>query len=132
MRIFKTKSFARFAGKEDIDDDVLRDAVDRAERNLIDADLGGFVIKQRVARPGKGKSGGYRTIILFRHGDKAFFVHGFAKSDADNIDSKELAAFKVLAHEMLGYDESMLAQALKTGALVEVEEDGEEEDSDDD
>lgn len=129
MRIFKTKSFERFAGREDIEDDALRDAVDRAARGLIDADLGGFVIKQRVARPGQGKSGGYRTIILFRHGDKAIFAHGFAKSDADNINKKELAAFRALAGEMLGYDDAKMAQALKAGALVEVEDENEENDS---
>lgn len=63
MRIFKNRWFEKFARKQDIGDDVLREAVGRAERGLIDADLGGGVIKQRVAREGEGRSGGYRTII---------------------------------------------------------------------
>lgn len=76
MRIFKSRWFGRFTRKEGIDDSVLRDAVARAGRGQIDADLGGEVIKQRIARPGQGKSKGYRTIILFRRGDRAFFVYG--------------------------------------------------------
>jgi hypothetical protein len=66
MRVFKTRWFARFAKREDISDDRLADAIARTERGLIDADLGGGLIKQRVARPGKGKSGGYRTLIAYR------------------------------------------------------------------
>jgi len=80
VRIFKSRWFQRFARKEGIADAVLREAVARAEKGQIDADLGGEVIKQRIARPGQGKSKGYRTIILFRRGAKAFFVYGFAKS----------------------------------------------------
>ena len=80
MRIFKSRWFQRFARKEEIADAVLRDAAERANRGQIDADLGGEVIKQRIARPGHGKSTGYRTIILFRRGSKAFFVYGFLRA----------------------------------------------------
>ena len=80
MRIFKNAWFSRFAAKERITDGCLRDAVRRAENGLIDADLGGNVIKQRVARQGQGKSGGYRTLILFWAGSRAFFTFGFAKN----------------------------------------------------
>ena len=80
MRIFKSRWFQRFAQKEAITDVVLREAVARAEQGQIDADLGGEVIKQRIARPGQGRSKGYRTIIFFRRGVRAFFVYGFAKS----------------------------------------------------
>ena len=102
VRIFKNKSFARFARKARIADAALCEAVGNAERGLIDADLGGGVIKQRIARSGGGKSGGFRTIILFRAGARAFFVHGFAKNDQDNIRDDELAAFKMLAAETAG------------------------------
>lgn len=78
MRIFKTRWMARFARKAGIDDALLVEAIDRAERGLIDADLGGGVIKQRVGRSGQGRSGGYRTLIAFRFGDLAFFIYGFA------------------------------------------------------
>ncbi len=82
MRLFKTRHFSRFAAKESIADAALGDAVRRAEAGLIDADLGGGVIKQRLARPGQGKSGGFRSIVLFKRGATAFFVYGFAKSTA--------------------------------------------------
>jgi hypothetical protein len=85
MRVFKTGPFARFAKHEGIADQELCEAVRRAEKGSIDADLGGAVIKQRLARQGQGRSGGWRSIVLFRRGDRAFFVYGFAKSDRDNI-----------------------------------------------
>src|SRR3546814_6114326 len=88
-RILKNGWFERFARKERLTDSGLRDAVQRAESGLVDADLGGGVIKQRVARPGKGKSGGYRTLILFRKGDRAIFAFGFAKSAPANRRSEE-------------------------------------------
>jgi hypothetical protein len=81
----------------DIQNQSLCEAIRNADQGLVDADLGGGVIKQRIARSGGGKSGGFRTIILFRARSRAFFVHGFAKNDRDNIDDKELAAFKMLA-----------------------------------
>ena len=74
MRVFKNKAFARFAKREGIPDVELCEAVRRAENGLVDADLGGGVIKQRLAREGKGRSGGFRAIVLFRRGRKAFFV----------------------------------------------------------
>jgi hypothetical protein len=91
-----------------------------AERGLIDADLGGGVIKQRIARPGKGKSGGFRTIILFQAGARAFFVHGFAKKDQGNIRDDELSAFKMLAAELLAYDDDTLGKAIAAGVFMEV------------
>ena len=121
MRIFKTKVFGRFARKADLDDGSLRKAVAEVERGLVDADLGGHVIKKRIARPGEGKSGGFRTIILFRAGDRAFYAYGFSKSARDNIDDDELAAFKNLAAIMLAYSDLEISKAIKTGALVEVE-----------
>ena len=110
----------RFAKKVDIGDAVLCRAIRDAERGLIAADLGGGVIKQRIARVGQGKSGGFRTLIVFRAGVRAFFVHGFAKNEMDNIVRDELAALKKLASELLAYDDEALARALGTGTLIEV------------
>jgi len=121
MRVFKTKPFARFADRERITDKDLCEAVRRAERGLVDADLGGSVIKQRLAREGQGKSGGFRSIILFHRGSKAFFVYGFAKSDQDNIRRDELSAFRKLAGEMLPLDDKALATASKNGTIMEIE-----------
>ncbi len=120
MRIFRNKSFTRFAKKAALDDATLRNAIDAAERGLIDAKLGGGVIKQRVARPGKGKSGGFRTIIFYKAHALAFFVHGFAKKDQDNIEDDELAALKLLAPQMLSYNDQAIAKAVESGTLIEV------------
>jgi hypothetical protein len=120
VRIFKTKPFARFANKADIGHPALCAAVDDAERGLIDADLGGGIIKQRIARPGQGKSGGFRTIIVFRARSRAFFVHGFSKSEKDNITKEELVALKKLAVELLSYDDQAIARVVASGVLIEV------------
>lgn len=120
MRIFANRWFARFADKQNIGDDDLREAVSRAERGLIDADLGGGVIKQRIARKGQGKSGGFRSVILFRQGERAFFVYAFAKSDRDNIDQSELSTYKIAAAVYLNYTDDELALFLKQGTLMEI------------
>ena len=120
MRIFTNRWFARFADKQNIGDDDLREAVSRAERGLIDADLGGGVIKQRIARKGQGKSGGFRSVVLFRQGERAFFVYAFAKSDRDNIDQSELSTYKTAAAVYLNYTDDELALFLKQGTLMEI------------
>ena len=107
--------------KEKLADLALQEAVQRAESGLIDADLGGGVIKQRVARPGKGKSGGYRTLIMFRQGDRAIFAFGFAKSAQANISKADLALLKEAATEALGWNDEDLERLVASGALVEIE-----------
>ena len=120
MQTFKTKAFARFADRERIDDAALCEAMDRARSGLVDADLGGGVIKQRIAREGGGRSGGFRTIVLFRRGALAFFVYGFAKSGRENLRRDELATFRRLADEYLALDRASLAAAQAVGAIIEV------------
>ncbi len=119
-RTFKTKAFARFAGRATIDDAALCEAVDRARSGSVDADLGGGVIKQRIARRGGGRSGGFRTIMLFRRGELAFFVYGFAKSVRENLRRDALETFRRLADAYLALDRAGLAAALAVGA-IEVE-----------
>jgi hypothetical protein len=119
-RVFKTKWFQRFARKQKISDAVLLEAVARAERGQLDADLGGGVIKQRIARPAQGKSGGYRTIILFRQGELAVFMYGFAKSERANIDAEEEKQFKEAARHVLRLTERQLAALVREGDFVEV------------
>jgi len=123
VRIFKNKAFVRFAHKAGIEDQVLCNAIRAAERGLIAADLGGGVIKQRIARPGQGKSGGFRTLIVFKAGTRAFFIHGFAKNEKDNIGRNELATLKKLAAELLAYDDKAISRAISTGVLTEVKRD---------
>jgi hypothetical protein len=121
LRIFKNAWFGRFARREKIKDSVLKDAVARAKRGIIDAELGGGVIKQRLARPGQGKSGGYRSIVIFQKGERAFFVYGFAKSDRENIDPYELADFKKLAKEWFTFTDQKIEAMIKNQELTEVE-----------
>lgn len=120
MRIFKTKVFAKFAKIEKIDDSKLCEAIDRAEKGLIDADLGGNVIKQRVSREGQGRSKGFRTLIAFRLKKRAIFIFGFAKNEKDNIDDNELDTIKEIASMWINLDEKMIKLALKEGKLEEV------------
>ena len=120
MRIFKNRWFIRFARKEGISNAALCDAVGRAERGLVDADLGGGLIKQRVARQGEGRSGGYRTIIAFMSGQTAFFLFGFAKSDRENLEPAELSGFKKLAALLLPLEAPELNGQVKIGELIEV------------
>jgi hypothetical protein len=123
MRIFKTQWFAKFARREGITNSGLRDAIDRAERGLIDAELGGGLIKQRVARQGKGRSGGYRTIIAYRVKDRAVFLYGFAKSEQENIDFNQLATARKLAGKWLTVNADQIAQAIVADQLQEITND---------
>jgi hypothetical protein len=120
LRVFLTSAFARFARKERIDDQRLRAAVARAERGSVDADLGGGVIKQRVARPGGGRSGGYRTLIAYRAAHRSVFLHGFAKSDPDNVDDRELGNLKKLARYYFSFTDEQISLALQQMELKEV------------
>lgn len=121
MRTFTTKAFRRFADKAGVADVALCRAVRDAEQGLFAANLGGGVIKQRIARPGQGKSGGFRALIVFKTGIRAIFIYGFAKNERDNIEKDELAALKRLAGELLAYDDEALARAVTSGVLLEVE-----------
>jgi hypothetical protein len=92
----------------------------RCARPLIDADLRHGLIKQRVARAGKGRSGGYRTLVAFRVNDRAVFLYGFAKSDRGNISKDELQLLRLRASQVLDLDEEAIAARIEDGDLVEV------------
>ncbi|MCA7118380.1 MAG: type II toxin-antitoxin system RelE/ParE family toxin [Acidibrevibacterium sp.] len=124
MSVYVTKEFARFARKAGLADAKLLQAAMDVAKGSYDADLGGGVFKQRVARDGGGKSGGFRIIILFRIGGHSFFAHGFAKSDKANVTAKELKALKRLADVLLGFSEKQLEGAQAAGELIEVTSDG--------
>jgi hypothetical protein len=117
---FKAKGFARFANREGLPDRVLCRAVGAMGRGRIDADLGGGVIKQRLPRPGQGKSGGYRAIVVFRRRGCVVFVFGYAKSARRGIDARELAAFRLLAEQVLAMSANEIERAAEAGALEEV------------
>jgi hypothetical protein len=120
VRIFLTKWMARFARRENLAHRSLQAAIARAERGLIDADLGGGLIKQRVARSGKGRSGGYRTIIAYKRAGRAVFLFGFAKSERENIGPGELQAAREIAAVWLPADARQIATGIEEGELEEI------------
>jgi len=99
----------------------------RAARGLIDADLGGGLIKQRIARQGRGRSGGYRTIIAYRAKERAVFLYGFAKNERDNIAKDELEDLRLVARDWLEATPERLDAALADGAIEEAPHDEDEE-----
>ena len=120
MRLFKNTWFTRFANKEGITDDELRETVNRLEAGQADADLGGGVYKIRAARYGEGKSGGYRVIVFFKSQKRTFFVYGFAKSDKKNLDKGELRGFKIDAKTDLSLTDGQINDRLRKGTLIEI------------
>jgi hypothetical protein len=120
LRVLKTRTFTRWAKREGLDEGVLSGAVSEMERGLIDARLGGGVLKKRVAKRGQGKSGGYRVILASNLGERWVFMFGFAKNERDNIDDEELKLMKDLAAVFLAMDERMLKRAIAAGELVEI------------
>jgi hypothetical protein len=116
----------RYIRKEQIALKALREAIARAERGLVDAKLGSGLIKQRVARAGKGRSAGYRTIIAYRRADMAFFLYGFAKSERENIEEDELRFARELGDALLTATEEGIATSTKLGELEEIAYDCEE------
>ena len=118
LRTFKTKPFARSANREGIADAALCDAIQRAGRGQVDPDLGGGVIKQRIARKGQGRSGGFRAIVLIRRGERCFFVYGFAKSDRENLRRDELKALRGLTNEIFALDDPVSGRCWQIGRLA--------------
>jgi hypothetical protein len=117
LSVYKSKPFARFAKKARITDADLWKAARLANQGVIGADLGGGVIKLRIARAGEGKSGGSRSIVLFKRNDRAVYVHGFEKKDVANIRPKDLDAFRKLAEVILGFTDAEIAQRVQSGDL---------------
>ena len=115
MRVFKTKWFGRFARTERLSDRKLAAAVCEVEQGLHDGDLGGYLIKKRLARAGEGKRGGYRTILVYHKGNRAVFLYGFAKSDKDTLSPVELRDYQKLARIYVRFTEAEITTALRGG-----------------
>jgi hypothetical protein len=127
MRVFKVRTFVRFQRREQIADVSLVKAVRDAGKGLIDADLGGGLIKQRIARRGGGKSGGYRTVLAYRRGERAVFLYGFPKSVRANIDDVELEVLRRRGAGLLSAAEEALEFMIADDELTEVSYDEEEQ-----
>ena len=119
-RIFKTRHFQRWMSKTELTDQVLCTAVAEMVQGLIDADLGGGVIKKRVGLAGRGKRGGARTLVATNKGSRWFFVFGFEKNDRANIDDDEREALQTLAADLLARTPAQLTLAVEDGALLEI------------
>lgn len=119
--MYATRAFDRWARKERVLDGALLAAVNDADAGLVDASLKGCLIKLRVARPGGGKSGGYRTIIAYRSKDRAFFLYGFGKNERANIDEDEVEGFEEYGAILLGLTQGQLTGLIGEGKLREME-----------
>jgi hypothetical protein len=120
VRVFKTNWFRRYAQRERISDAALADAIERMARGLVDADLGGGIVKQRVARAGQGRAAGFRMLIAYRADTRAVFLYGFAKKDRDNIDPDELTTLREIGATWLAADTAKIDKAVQDGVLQEV------------
>lgn len=127
MAVFATKEFARFARRAGLGAAELLEAAVRLRDGEGAANLGGGVFKLRIARQGQGKSGGFRTIVVFRIGGHTFFVHGFAKRDKANVTHRELHALKALAAILNGLSDGAIKGAIEAGELSEVQHHGDQE-----
>jgi hypothetical protein len=124
VRILKTKPFGRDAYRVGLSDAALLAASAAIETGLVDARLGGCLVKQRVARPGSGKSGGFRLIVAYHARDRLVFLHVFAKSEKGNISGKELRALQELGTLYMEYSSDRITELVCTGTLVEIGFDG--------
>ena len=121
MRVFKTKVFNRWAKREGLADPSLCEAISEMLQGLVDARLGGGVVKKRIARAGEGKRGGYRTILATNLRDRWFFMFGFAKNERDNIRDDELKMLRQLAAALLRMDDPAIVEARNRSELVEID-----------
>jgi len=120
VRIFKYKWFHKFAKKEGIKDSELKEIVKQLENGQFYADLGGNVYKMELARKGKGKHGGFRTIVVFKSEFRTFFIYGFPKSKLDNINEKELKVIKGKVKDNLEYTNEQINNLIKNKNLIEI------------
>ena len=120
MRIFKLRSFSRWAEKHDLTDAILKSAVEEIAAGCVEASLGGNLYKKRIATKGRGKSGSVRTILTYSAGSKTIYLYAFEKSERDNIIDKEKAALQVLGSFYLNMDDKELEERLSSGAIIEV------------
>lgn len=124
MQVFKTKAFARWAKKERISDKALLNSVAEISNGLVDACLGAYIYKKRVAQQGQGKRGSWRTVLAFKAKEKAFYILGYSKNEKTNLTEHELVALKKLAKDIMAYTENDIQSLLKHKELIEVKDHG--------
>ena len=118
MNKLKTKWVARWAKKYKVDDEKLILAIDDLKDGLTNSNLGGGLYKVRVSSQNSGKSGGFRTMIVYREDDRAVVVYGFAKKEQENLSKSELLAFKILSKDILNQSDNDLDIAIEQGVFI--------------
>ena len=127
IKALKNRQFARWAKGENLVDQALCIAIREIERGLVDAWLGGCLLKKRISKGHKGKSGGLRTIIAYRRAHRLVFLFGFAKRERANIDQREKEALLELGNVYMAMSENDVSEAIRTGKLLEVACDDQDE-----
>lgn len=120
MRILLTRWFRGFAKSEHITNVSLKALVSGIEDGIRGVSLGGGLYKYRLAKPGKGKSGGYRVIVGLKRGERIIFIYGFPKSVRENITSFEQKDLGEFAKVLLGLDEAAINEAVNAGKFLEI------------
>jgi hypothetical protein len=119
-RIFRTRTFTRWMKKTPLTDEALADAVSEMTRGLVDAELGGHIVKKRVALPGQGKRASARTLVATKTSRRWIFLYGFGKNERSNVSNQELRALKEIAKDLLELSEEQIEVALEQGQLTEI------------
>jgi len=120
MLKLKTKWFNKWAKKSSLSDKNLLKTIDNVSKNLGVVNLGNGLFKIRTPKVGHGKSGSFRTILVYKEKDIAIFIYGFSKSDKDNLDKDELKYFKKLAKDLLNIDKKQFSELEKQGSFINI------------
>lgn len=120
-QVFVTKPFARWMRKSQVTHLDILGATEEMVLGLIDANLGGHLVKKRVALRGRGKSAGARTIVATKFEQRWIFLFGFEKNERSNIDASELKVLQELAASLLDLDQQAIAVAVGAGQLFQLQ-----------
>ena len=118
----KTKWFNRWAKKNSVTDKNLLKTIKNVSNNLGTVSLGFGLYKVRTPKIGTGKSGGFRTILVYKESNIAIFVYGFSKTDKDNLEKEELKYFKKLAKDLLRIKRHKYLELEKLGNFISIKE----------
>jgi hypothetical protein len=122
MNAFESRWFKRWSKKNGLKKADLLDALERMINGSGVVNLGGNIYKIRVAKNGQGRSGGFRTILIFKKGKRSLFIYGFEKNDQDNIDKGTLADYKKFAVTFLNYTDDDINRLVNNGTISLLEE----------
>ncbi|MCX5809797.1 MAG: type II toxin-antitoxin system RelE/ParE family toxin [Proteobacteria bacterium] len=121
--MFKNKWFYRWARGGGVSDSVLLAAAAEIAAGKVEANLGGYLFKKRLPRPGSGKSGGYRTIVGYRkpNSERIIFLYAFSKNAKSNISDKEESALSLAAEAFVSATDTQVSKLLAEGSIWEVQ-----------